>query len=249
MTACAFCGVAAQPAPGYLDSPVCGDCATLEPEDPGSLLRAAARLLGAEDDRHLRRALREEDGALDGLMFASPGDPLAPRGRRPQAEPWAHVREATRAALERARARSEELRRERPEPDAGPPSGPPGCLLCGVGAAASWRRVVTSALTRGPDLVEGHLCPQCSEAYDRAGAVGPSLVERAARAHAGLAWSEEARTPGLRAWVATGLPPCEPWSWVDRLHEPEPDLEPLDALRLQVADLAARVAALEEGAP
>lgn len=251
--ACSLCGAAAEGgAPRgatqtYHDTVACAGCADLEPDRPGSALRAAARLLGVgEVDRHLALALREEVGALDGLLYAAPGDPLASRARRPQRESWAHVGAATRAALARALDRAARLRAEadRPEAREAPPSGPPGCLLCGVGAAASWRRVLTGALTPGPGLVEGHLCPACSAAYDRVGAVGPSLVERAARAHAGLPLSEEARTPGLRAWVATGLPPGEPWSWAE-VRDPEPDLGPVDALRAGVADLAARVAALE----
>lgn len=254
--ACSYCGIAAEQGAGRsqassarmeLDTVVCGGCAALDPDRPGSALRAAARLLGVlEVDRHLAEALYEEAGALDGVMYADPGDPLVGRSRAPQREPWKHVGPGTWAALERARVRADELRESagRPRPETPPPSGPSGCLLCGVGASASWRRVLTASLTPGPDHVEGHFCADCSEEHDRVGAVGPSLIESAARTHAGLPPEGEVRQRALKAWVATGLPPGEPWSWVD-LRPPEPDPDPVDEARAQLADLAARVAELE----
>ena len=233
-----------------LDTVVCGECATLEPGRPGSLLRAAARVLGAaEDDPYLEEALREDGAALDGLLYADRDDPLRLRARSPQREPWQHVPRETRGALRRAQARAVELRvladRDRQVGETAPPSGPAGCLLCGVGASARWRRVLTRALTPGPDHVEGHVCAACSEAYDRVGAIGPSLVERAARAHAGV--PAEVPLPGLRAWVATGLPPGEPWAWVD-LRPPEPGPDPVEAMGVLVAELRAEVAAPREAA-
>lgn len=256
--ACAFCGVPAEEgdrrpsgaarARVDLEPPVCVDCATLDPDRPGAALRAAARVLGAaEEDSFLHEALKTEDCAFDGLMYVDPGDPLRARGRPPQREPWLHVPSATRAALRRAQARGleawERADRARPAPaEVGPPSGPPACLLCGVGASTSWRRVLTSALTPGPEHVEGHLCAACSAAHDRVGAVGPSLVERAWLDAAGVVWAPGCRPPAVRAWVATGLPPGEPWAWVDlRPAEPEPTVEQLAA---QVAELRAEMAVL-----
>jgi hypothetical protein len=65
-------------------------------------------------------------------------------------------------------------------------------------------------------------------------------------AHFGKEWSDAVRLPGLRAWVGTGLPPQEqPWSWVSELEEPEPELDPVVALRVDIAELRAAVAALE----
>lgn len=243
--ACAFCGLPAEAvAAGRMDvvARACGDCVTLRPAEPGAALRAAARVLGADEgDPHLREALAEDEGCLDGLMYADPADPLRSVGRAPQAEAWAHVPPATRDALRSARARGLELRvrsgRDRPPAEGPPPHGPAGCLVCGLASSASWRRVTTGALAPG-GLVEGHLCAACSAVHDEVGAVGPSLVERAAAAHAGIRWSDEMRAPGLRAWVSTGLPAGEPWAWVD-LRMPEPEPEPT------LADLARRVAALE----
>ncbi|WP_343899135.1 hypothetical protein, partial [Nocardioides aquaticus] len=107
--ACSFCGVPADlgtaPAAGRarldLDAAVCAACMTLDPARPGAALRAAARLLGAdEDDPHLREALLDEDGALDGLLYGDPGDPLSSGYRAPQRAPWGHVSRQTRADLE-----------------------------------------------------------------------------------------------------------------------------------------------------
>lgn len=257
--ACVFCGVSADldavvPTGRLmtrmdLDTIVCGECATLEPDRPGGALRAAARVLGAaEEDPYLHDALREDNGALDGLLYADPGDPLRLRARTPQHEPWQHVPRETRAALARALERSLELRSRAKHDDAAgdtaPPSGPAGCLLCGVGRSLSWRRVLTSALTRGPGMIEGHLCATCAIQHDAVGAFGQPLVESAVTEAKGLAWWEAARIPGLQAWVATGRPPGEPWAWVE-LVPSAPDLDDVTALRIAVRDLTDRVADLE----
>jgi hypothetical protein len=254
--ACAFCGVPADAPSGArmdLVARTCGECATLRPEEPGAALRAAARVLGAdEEDPHLREALTDDHHALDGLLYADPGDPLRSGRRAPQSEPWTHVPDATRDALRRARARGLELRvrgaaRRKAAGESAPPSGPAGCLVCGRARASSWRRVTTAALTLGPALAEGHLCGACQTAHDEAGALGPSLVERAALAHAGVTWTEDVTVPGLTAWAATGEPPGEPWAWVDlRPPEPEPTIRDLLA---EVAVLRAEVEVLKAAAP
>jgi hypothetical protein len=258
VSACAFCGLPAavgdrRPSGSRrarldLAPQICADCATLDPERPGAALRAAARVLGVpEEDPYLHEALKAEAGALDGLLFADPGDPLRSGRRSPQREPWAHVPERTMDALRRAQARGLELwvladRAQIAPAEAGPPSGPPGCLLCGVGTSAWWRHVLTAALTSGPGHVEGHLCAACSVAHDRVGAVGPTLVEQAYMGAAGVTWPAGVRPPAVRPWVATGLPPGEPWIWVDlRPPEPCPTVEQLAA---QVAELRAEVGAL-----
>jgi hypothetical protein len=249
--ACEFCGIPADgPPAGRMDlvARACGECATLRPAEAGATLRAAARVLGADEgDPHLLEALEDDDDALDGLLYADPADPLRAGRRAPQVVPWAHVPAATRDALRRARARGLEARLRaggtRPAAEGPPPSGPAGCLVCGRARSGSWRRVITAALARGPALVEGHICVACQAAHDEAGALGPSLVERAALAHAGLRWAEETTVPGLRAWADTGLPPGEPWAWVDlRPPEPEPTVRDLLA---EVADLRAALERLE----
>lgn len=256
--ACGFCGLPARPsgarpagAPAArmdTEVPRCAECASLEPDRPGAALRAAGRVLGVdEQDPHLHAALSEDEAAFDGLLYADPHDPL--RGRRaPQTEPWAHVPSATRAALARALARSHELRGAKPAPDgpSRPPSGPPGCLLCGDGLAAKWRRVVTSALTPGPGLVEGHLCEACAAAHDRVGAMGPPLVKQAFRQARVLDEAGLLGVSGLRAWVATGLPPGEPWAWIETR---EPAQDPVAALQAELAELRRQVAALEGRLP
>ena len=227
---------------------VCADCATLDPDRPGAALRAAARVLGeGEGDPFFEEALRSEPGALDGLLYYDPADPLRSGRRPPQPRPWAHVPAATLDALRRAKARGLELAaaadltRSAPA-ESGPPSGPPGCLLCGVSASVSWRRVVASVLAAGPGLVEGHLCRACSSAHDRIGAVGPTLVEQAWLEAAGVTWPAGVRPPAVRPWVATGLPPGDPWRWVD-VRPPGPDPAAAD-LAAEVAGLQREVAAL-----
>jgi hypothetical protein len=258
-TACAFCGLPValgnraprgrSRARMDLDPPACAECSTLEPGRPGALLRAAARVLGADEaDPHLLKALADDDDALDGLLYSDPAEPLIAGRRAPQSEPWAHVPALTRDALRRARARGLELRLAvdcaPPAEKTAPPSGPAGCLVCGAATSASWRRVTTAALTRGPELVEGHLCGACQLARDKTGAVGPSLVERAALTHAGVTRPEEMTVPGLTAWVAAGEPAGEPWGWIDlRVPGPEPAVRDLLA---EVAALRSEVEALKE---
>ena len=232
---------------------VCADCVTLEPDRPGSSLRAAARVLGCadEDDSLFHEAIRAELASLDGLLYADPADPLRSRRLAPQEEPWAHVPAATREALGRAWARRLELGNKTaarsPTRAASPPSGPRGCVLCGVGLSSSWERVVTSALTRGPALIDGHLCATCASVRASVGAIGQRLVERAAMEAHGLRWTEDARAPGLVAWIATGRGPGEPWEWVDLTPPcPPPRAEQLAA---DVRALTARVEALEARLP
>lgn len=264
--ACRVCGVATdeglehrdtftpagQPfGPGY-DVGTCPACADLDPDRPGLAVRAALRVLGkeGEDDVLAARAFEDAGVEVTEVLYETGG--RAKGG--PQRRAFAHVGRDGRGALKVGYARLLDLRvhaaagGDRPVPPTAPPSGPPGCLLCGVGASASWRPVRTKALTRGPDFVDGHLCDTCSEQHDSVGAVGAPLVEKAAMEAQGLQWSEAARAPGLKAWIATGLPPGEPWAWVE-LVPPAPDLDPLDALRFQVADLQREVAELRARLP
>jgi hypothetical protein len=96
-------------------------------------------------------------------------------------------------------------------------------------------------------MVDGFVCGACAESLAAVGALGPTFLERAVLLAKGYDWAEGMRLPGLQAWVATGRAPGEPWEWVE-VAPPAPDLDPLTALRLEVADLRAEVAALREGA-
>lgn len=267
--ACQVCGVAAEgpaerrytcsatgrPSP-HLDYDVgtCADCRTLRPEEPGSAVRAALRVLGKDEDDPLAAEAFAEAGVDATAVFYDLGAGPPGRGASgPQRKAFGHVGRQGKAALRRGYARLLDLRvhaasdHDRPVPPAGPPDGyPPACVACGVAESAEWHGPLrTYALTRGPDLVTGCVCDACVVDLQGAGAVGPAFLERAAMRHFGLEWSEAVRIPRLESWVATGLPPqAEPWAWVE-FRVPEPDV-PLDQ---RVAELEARFEALEARLP
>ncbi|WP_166136508.1 hypothetical protein [Nocardioides ochotonae] len=231
----------------------CAECEGLLPAEPGAAVRAALRVLGKDEgDWRLAAEAFDKEG-IDAAYVLH--DAAARNGRAAQRKPWGHVEKALKADLRAAYVKVLDAKVHRAAgcgrraPAAAPPGhGPRGCLLCGVGVSAAWRSVTTGALTRGPGLVSGHLCATCSEVHDEVGAIGATLVERAALSHAGVPWSEEMTAPGLKPWVATSLEPGEPWAWVGgfRLPEPPPTVEDLAA---KVAALAAAVAALEARLP
>lgn len=136
------------------------------------------------------------------------------------------------------------------------PSWGGACLFCGVGslpmapievvrrggreAAAHkvWRRVLVqpSALGgRGPDLVDGFLCPPCSEVADTTGAIGVRARARAFERHVRRTRPAEADRLrsffdqhdqiNLPGWAALGTtrPNPAPWAHVVILS-PEDDL-------------------------
>lgn len=120
--------------------------------------------------------------------------------------------------------------------------------MCGVARAAEWHGPTTTGAYAKPGVVTGVVCAACAAHLEAAGAHGAQALERAVLAHRGKEWSAEVRLPGLLAWAATGLPPqAEPWAWVGELRDPEPVLDPLVALRVEVAELRARVEGLEAG--
>lgn len=107
-----------------------------------------------------------------------------------------------------------------------------GCLLCGVGAVEMSSQAVsraggraaaaadvwtlrpvcdTRALGgRGPQRLRGYTCPACTEAVNRAGALGPSAVDRAVVEVLGLGlhWGDDramGRVPGWGALVSVAL--------------------------------------------
>jgi hypothetical protein len=126
-----------------------------------------------------------------------------------------------------------------------------GCLLCGVGHVdlpaaqvlrlggreaaqrAVWRRLTTTPATLGLEgsaRIHGHVCPDCADAIDRVGAVGPTACARAVVAYVRRCSEEKAtrlRTmlsgeyaPSVPAWAALSLPPRdEPWAHVRRVTD------------------------------
>jgi hypothetical protein len=228
----------------------CEGCQTLEPAVPGSAVRACLRLLG-QDEAEWPAFLKALDG-LDidptGVLYERSGSPR----RGPQRKPYAHVPKDIRAELRTGWARvlaakvAATLPPAAPTPEP-PPDGAPGCLACGVGQALVWYGPLhTTGLTRGPTPVTGYVCPTCVEHLEAVGGVGERFIERACCAAQGVPWSDQTRVPGLRAWIATGRPPGEPWEWIT-VRPPAPDLDPFTELREQIAVLADRVAALEAG--
>lgn len=231
---------------------VCDECESLRPDEPGATVRAALRLVGVEETGWAELVDAFGEAELEAVEYDRVGLPQGGRGRRgPQPEAWGHVDGSQRAALRAAYLRYRQQLRSRPARGSvktAPPSGPPGCLLCGVGASLDWRRVLTGALTRGPELVEGCLCAACASVHHTVGAIGPTLVERACQEALGLGAGFS--MPGLRAWVATGRAPGEPWEWVP-VGQPEPDdlQRRVDELVAAVAAIVDRVAALEARVP
>jgi hypothetical protein len=269
MIACQICGTgtdqrverryvqtpAGRPTPANTyDVGTCDDCFTLDPDVPGVAVRAALRVLGKEQaDTALAAQAFEEAGVDVSTVLYDRGNPLGDRGRRgPQRKAWKHV---DKAALRTGYTRFLDLRvaaasrlDDRPMPATAPPSGPAACLLCGIGQSTHWQSVLTSALTRGPQMVDGHLCAVCAGEYDAVGAMGAPLVEKACLTAHGFEWSDAMRAPGLKPWIATGLTPrAEAWDWVE-LTPPKPDLDPVVALQIEVKELRARVEALESEA-
>jgi hypothetical protein len=260
--ACRACGVATtervtqvprstpagRPMPPY-DVGVCDGCADLGLDEPGSAVRAALRVIHKP----------EKDWPLAAEAFAEAGVDVAPalyERATPQRRPWGHVPREVRDALKAAYLRVLDAKvfaaaatEGRPVPPAGPPDDAeyPGCLYCGLGRQAEpWRGPVTTTALRKPGMVTGYLCSPCAEATEAVGAVGATALERAVMAHHGLDWTEDVRIPRLRAAVAEGEGPSgTPWSWVDLREPVDAGVDPVALLRKEVADLAARVAALE----
>lgn len=226
----------------------CGECRGLDTVTPGLAVRACMRVIGVDEASWpaLSKVLAEMEFDPAAVLFERTGTPRS----GPQRKAFAHVPEEARAALrwawahvlaDRVAATSDP---GPPEPVGPPDDGPPACLACGVAVAPEWHGPLhTFGLTRGPDRVDGYVCPACVVPLTAAGAVGPEFLERAVMAAKGIDW-----VPRVRAWVATGLPPREVgWDWVD-VEPPARTLDPITALLEQVADLTERVEALERGA-
>lgn len=233
---------------GAYEVGTCAQCLTLDFDRPGAAVRATLRILGKRETDDTLAANVFLEAGLDVAHLLYEGD----HRPHPQRKPWGHVRQEHKDALRAAYVDVLDARihaatdHDRPVPATAPPSGPGGCLACGVGTSTGWRPVSTRVFTRGPDCLDGHLCSTCADVHDAVGALGETFLERAVMEAQGLSWEETAQVPGLKAWIATGRAPGEPWAWV-RVRPAPPALDPLSALQLQVTDLAAEVAALRAG--
>lgn len=162
--------------------------------------------------------------------------------------PWAHVGVSERAALRAAfgaALRDRLALRAEPVVIVCPSTA---CLMCGiatvtrpaievsrrgsVGATrlATWRAVLVDRTSLGgmpsPERVEGHLCPDCTEAIDAAGGVGWRAIGRALVVNTRVSLGEDAAArlrrrlesdfpPVVRAWGALPeprRPNDQPWS-------------------------------------
>lgn len=161
---------------------------------------------------------------------------------------WAHVGVSDRAAL---RAAFGAALRDRLALKAGPviiASPSTACLMCGVatisrpaievsrrgsvGATqlATWRAVLVDRTSLGgmpsPDRVEGHVCPDCTDAIDEVGGVGWRARSRAVVSY--LRHSSPQKAQRLRSMIDSDFPPTLPAWWASR--QP-PSAEPWSHLR------------------
>lgn len=237
-----------QPRTPYLVG-LCDGChdAGIDPDEPGSAVRAALHLINRP----------VADWRLAADAFIEAGLDVAPvlAERATPQRPWAHVPKEVREALKSAylpvldaKVFAAAKTEDRPIPPQGPPDDTEhrACLFCGLAKQVEpWRGPVhTKAFTK-PNAVTGYLCSPCADAVEAVGAVGPTALERAVMEAHDYEWTENVRIPRLTAWVTTGMGPLDrPWLWVD-LAEPVPEIEPLAMLHGQIADLTARLDALE----
>lgn len=225
----------------------CGDCVSLRPDEPGSAVRAALRLLGKDEGDWSPAADAFDEAGVDvsALLYVGQVRP------RPQAKAWGHVTKDDMAELRRGYAKVLDHRvhaasgHDRPVPPHAPPHGRGGCTACGVATSTAWQPVWVRVA--GPSHTDEALCCSCAETYAEVGAWGPSFFERSALQAKGMDWQPGLSLPGLRPWAALDIPPnLTPWEHI-ALSPPEPDLTPLQALQVQVADLQREVAALRAG--
>lgn len=185
-------------------------------------------------------------------------DPQAPSRNLCSPHPWAHVSLRQRAQIREAYmlAMRSRIRLGAPSISLTPPWGR-ACLFCGIGslsmapievvrrggrgsaAHSIWRRVQvqpTALGGHGPELVDGFVCPPCSEALDDVGAVGVRARARAFEQYVRENRPEEADRVRsmldqydvitLPGWAALGTsrPNPEPWSHIAVPPPPEADL-------------------------
>ncbi|MEN5075877.1 hypothetical protein ABE437_18820 [Isoptericola cucumis] len=145
---------------------------------------------------------------------------------RPDAQVGPSLREGYAQVL---RATADATTRLAPPAD----GSPRGCLVCGLASVSApvgtqpahvWALVSAdrSALggRRSPDRLRGYLCPDCADAKEVEGSIGPSAMERSLLAHLDI--GRKSLTPtaltGLVGWAAQiepGEPSDEPWEHVD----------------------------------
>lgn len=129
--------------------------------------------------------------------------------------PWAHVPEETRGALRAVAGRLMAVRvaAGAPPVELAPPAGG-GCAMCGLSSisvsAAEVARLGGADAARASAWSAGSLCRPCADAVERAGAMGPTAIERAYLA------SGYARGSGgvvaLRRRIEDGEMTVRPWS-------------------------------------
>lgn len=119
-----------------------------------------------------------------------------------------------------------------------------GCLMCGVGAVTadtatadevwSLRPACSPGMLGGrpsPARVCGYTCPDCTEALDREGVMGPSAMDRALLTALGInTWTDHTMLRGLTGWgglvadtrrreLPDPPPNQEPWAHLGDLSE------------------------------
>jgi hypothetical protein len=224
----------------------CQDCQTLDTVTPGMAVRACLRVIKKPESEYLRFATVLEGLEIDAtaVLYEITGHPR----RGPQSKAFAHVPKAVRDTLKHAYAETLQARvlaslpQPEPTPEPPPADAPQGCLACGVATAVQWHGPLhTFGLTRGPERVDGYVCPECSVALEQVGAVGMDFLERAFQKHTGIAWSPR----NIRPWIAVDLPPqAQPFGWMKDVEEPPLTLDPVTFLMEQVGDLQTEVASL-----
>lgn len=186
--------------------------------------------------RHLNAAGQQVRWVTRFVPLGTPG-----RSTRTAARvPWAHVTDEQRAALRDGYGAVLAATTARHAPNARltPPSGPPACLMCGIGAVTLtasrvvalggterarervWtHRVVTSPVVLGgggSKAVTGHTCPECTQAISDTGAIGPDAIESSLAAYL----REAGRSDEARLVREAGL--ARPRCWVTVRESPNP---------------------------
>lgn len=189
----------------------------------------------------IRQSMRAEDVPVMLTRLYTLGQKLGFRGptERRVCSPyaWAHVGLSERAAL---RAAFGAALRDRLALRAEPvvidcPST--ACLMCGIAAItrsaievsrrgsvgatrlATWRAVMVDRTSLGgspsPERVEGHVCPDCTQAIDAVGGVGWRACARAVVSFVGRSSPQGAKR--LRSMLDGDFPPAVPaWAAVNR---------------------------------
>lgn len=189
----------------------------------------------ARSKRALRRLLAHMLPVTGGLLYS---DMLTPTIRRestehPGAARWEHI---TEDHHQRIRAAYGAMLKATLETRAPVPCPSGGCLFCGLGSLPAkpsqapqvWQEVSTTrgslgARRKRSQRVTGHLCPDCYQAREDAGAWGPTAIETAVFQY--LVYTPGLNRPELNAPAWGVLDDAEPNA------TPWEHLGDLDALR------------------